>query len=369
MKIALVHDYLGEFGGAERVLLALSEMFPSAPIYTSFYREDSPAWKRFKKRNVHVSWAHHVPGFAAKLHSPLRFIAPLIWNTFDFRDYDVVISSASWYITKGFTKKGKAIEVCYCHTPPRWLYGYPTAVEWQKYALVRWYASIIGFFMRQYDFAAAQRVDYFIANSLETKKRIKKFYRRDAVVIYPPVDIPAGIQKKRGTYYLIVSRLAQSKNIDIAIAAANTLGLPLKIVGTGPDEERLRSMAGPTVDFLGFRSDADVWKLYAGAKAFLATGENEDFGMTPVEAQAVGTPVIAYRGGGYLESVIEGQTGIFFDELTVQSLITALKRFTKLSLTAEECRKQAQRFSTARFKKEIKSFLKSHATAGRSAGV
>ena len=165
MNIALVHDMLGEFGGAERVLLAMSEIWPDAPIYTAFYRK-GPAWERFRDRDIRVSWAHHVPGFAAKLHSPLRFLAPAIWNTFDFTQYDVVIGSASWYITKGF-KKGqetisskqehrRPIEICYCHTPPRWLYGYPTSIEWQKHAPVRAYATIVGFFMRQYDYTAAQ---------------------------------------------------------------------------------------------------------------------------------------------------------------------------------------------------------------------
>src|SRR3989338_7153929 len=166
MKIALVHDYLGEFGGAERVLLAMSEIWPSAPIYTAFYREGSPAWERFKGKDVRVSWAHRIPGFATKLHSPLRFLAPAIWNSFDFSNYDVIIGSASWYVTKGFTKKAPsarsgqcAIEICYCYTPPRWLYGYQTSTEWQRYAPVRAYGAIVGFFMRHYDWEASQRVN------------------------------------------------------------------------------------------------------------------------------------------------------------------------------------------------------------------
>ena len=152
MKVALVHDCLREFGGAERVLLAMSEMWPNAPIYTAFYNKDSPVWERFKDKDVRVSWVHHIPGFATKLHSPLRFLAPAIWNTFDFAQYDVIIGSSSWYITKGFTRKGKAIEICYCHTPPRWLYGYTTSLEWQQYAPVRAYAVTAGFFMRHYDY-------------------------------------------------------------------------------------------------------------------------------------------------------------------------------------------------------------------------
>lgn len=360
MKVALVHDYLNEFGGAERVLLAMSEIWPNAPIYTAFYRQDSPAWERFKDRDVRVSWVHHVPGFATKLHSPLRFLAPAIWNSFDFSSYDVIISSSSWYVTKGFARKGKAIEICYCHTPPRWLYGYATSMEWQRYAPLRAYAAVVGFFMRHYDYEAAQRVNYFIANSQETAQRIKKFYRRESEIIYPPIDTELRTQNSmtKRKYYLVVSRLAQSKNIELAIAAVNKLKVPLKIVGTGPDESRLKALAGPTIEFLGYVSDRDLPRLYAGAKAFLALAIDEDFGMTPVEAMAMGTPVIAYRGGGYVESVVEGKTGIFFDNPTVESLVSALKNFSKIKKDwASECQKQAQKFNKERFKKELKTFV------------
>ncbi len=370
MKIALVHDYLGEFGGAERVLLALSEMWPDAPIYTAFYRKGSSAWERFKDKDIRVSWAHHVPAFGTKLHSPLRFLAPFIWSSFDFSHYDVVIGSSSWYITKGFVKKSKnlgrsrTIEICYCHTPPRWLYGYRTS---RQNFFAKVYGTVVGFFMRHYDFEAAQRVDYFIANSQETARRIKKFYRRDSVVIYPPIDLsPITYHLSRRNYFLVVSRLAQPKNIEIAIAAANRLGLQLKIAGTGPDEARLRLLAGPTVTFLGFVADADLPELYAGAKAFLALSPDEDFGMTPVEAMAAGTPVIALDAGGYRESVIAGNppassgqgTGIFFDEPTAESLIVALKKFAGMKKNwVPACQKQAQKFKKEGFQKEIRAFV------------
>lgn len=367
MKVALVHDYLGEFGGAERVLLALSDMYPEAPIYTAFWRK-GPAWERFKDRDIRVSWAHSIPGFATKLHGPLRFLAPLIWRSFDFHEYDVVISSASWYITKGFEKKGpsassgrpKTVEICYCHTPPRWLYGYQTS---KQSPLAKAYGTIVGFFMRQYDFQAAQRVDCFIANSNETKRRIEKFYRRDATVIYPPIEISKGetlraqgLTLKRD-YYLVVSRLAQPKNVELAIRAANEMKLSLKIVGTGPDEARLKALAGPTVDFLGFVPDDELPKFYAGAKAFLALSADEDFGMTPLEAQVYGTPVIAYRGGGYRESVLDGKTGVFFDSLTVSSLVQAVRRFEKKRFSKHACQNNAERFSAVRFKREIQTFV------------
>ena len=282
MKIALVHDYLGEFGGAERVLLALSDMWPDAPIYTAFWRPGD-AWNRFKHRDVRVSWAHAIPFFATKLHSPLRFLAPAIWNSFDFSQYDIVLGSSSWYVTKGFLKKGNAVEICYCHTPPRWLYGYPTSIEWQKYAIVRWYAKIVGFFMRQYDARAAMRVNYFIANSQNTARRIQKFYRRDSTVIYPPVHIPSFRDVARGDYYLVISRIVGGKGLDLAIGAAKKLGIRLKIAGApsgyAMELQKLIATAGKTVEFLGYVSDKELTRLYAGARGFLALASDEDFGM------------------------------------------------------------------------------------------
>ncbi len=366
MKIALVHDYLGEFGGAERVLLALSEIWPEAPIYTAFYRR-GPAWERFKTRDIHVSWAHYIPGFATKLHSPLRFLAPAIWNSFNFSNYDIIIGSSSWYITKGFARKGRAIEICYCHAPPRWLYGYPTSVEWQRYPMVRAYASIVGFFMRQYDFNAAQKVDYFIANSKETQRRIQKFYRRGATVIYPPASLREALRAGppiRKNYYLVVSRLVGGKGLALAVGAAKKLGFPLKVVGApagyGREFEMLRAKSGKNIEFLGYVSDEELAKLYAGAKAFLALATDEDFGMTPVEAMSLGTPVIAFAGGGYTESVIDGKTGIFFDTPTIEGLIGAIQRFTKTTISSASCIAQAKKFSKTRFKKELTSFIASH---------
>jgi len=339
MKIALVHDMLGEFGGAERVLLAMSELWPEAPIYTAFHRP-GPAWDRFKDKDVRVSWAHYIPGFSTKLHSPLRFLAPSIWNSFDLSEYDVVIGSSSWYATKGFAKKGNAVEICYCHTPPRWLYGYPTSVDWQKYAIVRGYANIVGFFMRQYDFNAAQRVNYFIANSKETARRIEKFYRRDSTVIYPPVDMETRDKKLETSnkdYFLFVSRPVGGKGLELAREATKKLGIPLKVVGAD----------GVHV------SDEELSKLYARAKAFLALATDEDFGITPVEAMAHGTPVIAYRGGGYTESVVDGKTGILF----TGDLVSAIQRFNKMKFKPADCIAQAKRFSKARFQKELREFI------------
>lgn len=365
MKIALVHDYLNEFGGAERVLLALSEIWPDAPIYTAFYRKNSPAWERFKNKNIKVSWAHYIPFFNNKLHSPLRFLAPLIWGSFDFSKYDVVISSAGWYVTKGFRKGKKTVEICYCHTPPRWLYGYQTSIEWQKYWPVRVYAAIIGHFMRIYDFKSAQKVDYFIANSKNVASRIKKFYRRNSKVIYPPVELLKASRVKKGDYYLVISRIVGGKGLDLAVEAAMKLGIKLKIAGKPAgyymEYKRLTKMSKGKVEFLGYVTDQELVKLYTGAKAFLALATDEDFGITLVEAMLAGTPVIAFRGGGYIESVIEGKTGVFFDESTVDSLTKAIREFERTKIKSEDCIKQARKFSKERFKKEIKEFVKKHA--------
>jgi glycosyltransferase involved in cell wall biosynthesis len=372
MKIAIVHDYINEFGGAERVLLALSEIFPEAPIYTSFYKKDSLAYERFKGKKIITSWVHNIPFFSSYLHSPLRFLAPLIWGSFDFSKYDVIISSASWYVTKGFgtrgTNKNKPIEVCYCHTPPRWLYGYKTSVNLQKYWPFRFYSKIVGYFMRIYDFKMAQKVNYFVANSKEVATRIKNIYRRDATVIYPPVEIPKINRIQKENYYLIISRIVGGKGIDLAVKTAIKLGINLKIAGSpagySAEYKNLQKMSGDRVQFLGNVSDMELAELYAKAKAFLALSIDEDFGITPVEAMMAGTPVIAFRGGGYIESVIENKTGVFFEEPTIESLSNAISHFNHSndrSITPENCINQAKKFSKERFKKEMLQFVNTHA--------
>ncbi|HVT01534.1 MAG TPA: glycosyltransferase [Patescibacteria group bacterium] len=375
MKVALVHDYIKEYGGAERVLEELHKIYPDAPIYTAFYKKDSKAYKKFEGAKIIPAWVHYVPFFADKLHSPLRFLAPLIWGSFDFSEYDVVITSASWYITKGFGSGGKTangekrkpIEVCYCHTPPRWLYGYNTSIEWQRFWPVKLYGIITGHFMRLYDFTAAQKVDYFVANSEEVKKRIEKFYRRDATVIYPPVSLPK-IQEPRSKnqkkdYYFVVSRIVGGKGLDMAVEAANKLGIKLKIAGTPSGYytgyKNLTKQAQKNIEFLGHVTDEELVDLYSGAKAFFALAEDEDFGMTPVESMMCGTPVIAYYGGGYKESVVDGKTGVFFKEYNVDSLASAIEKFEKLKISSEACRKQAEKFSAKVFDKKIREFINS----------
>jgi len=384
MKVAIVHDYIKEYGGAERVLEALCEAYPNAPIYTAFVDKNSTAYEHFKNRKIIKSWFGYIP-FASKLASPLRFLTPLIWGSFsakgglikdwDLSQYDVIISSASWYVTKGFGTGGsdrkKPIEICYCHTPPRWLYGYETSVNFQKHTLIRWYATVVGHFLRLYDFKSAQKVDYFIANSKETKARIGKFYRRDATVIYPPVSLPLANLKSQTTnpkdYYFIVSRIVGGKGLELAVDAAASSGFELKIAGSEAgyySSEDLKTRAGNNIEFLGQVTDRELAVLYKGAKAFLALARDEDFGITPVEAMLSGTPVIAYNGGGYKESVIDpstgsGQapTGILFDDYSTNGLISAIERFEKTKFDPIAIEGHAQKFGKERFIKEIKEFV------------
>lgn len=367
MKVALVHDYIKEYGGAERVLEALCEIYPDAPIYTAFCSKNSTAYEHFKDRKIIQSFAHYIP-FFPKLASPLRFLTPLIWSSFNFKDYDVVISSASWYVTKGFGRKTKPVEICYCHTPPRWLYGYTTSVNYQKYKLILAYAKLMGHFIRLYDFKQAQNVNYFLANSKEVAGRIKKFYRRDSTVIYPPVSLPkVNVKVKREDYYFIVSRIVGAKGLDLAVDAAVKKGFKLKIAGSPAgyyfEHNKLIEKAKGQVEFLGQVTDEELSKLYMGAKAFFALSKDEDFGITPVEAALFGTPVIAFNGGGYKETVIDEKTGVLFDDYSVDGLIKAVEKFDKLNIKDVDCITQGKKFSKERFEKEIKEFVENHARA------
>lgn len=365
-RIAIVHDFLMEYGGAERVVEALHDIWPDAPVYTSFVDYDAlgPHAERIKKWNI-VESSFGKSWLMRKFHSPLRFLAPLVWEGFDFSKFDVVISSSGWYISRGIMTRPETTHICYLHHPPRHLYGYQTAMDWQKYWLIRVYAALVNHRLRIYDYIASQRVDYFIANSEETKRRIKKFYRRDADVIYPPVEISkqqiANSQQQKNKYYLIVSRLARAKHIDLAIKACQELEEKLVIVGKGREESYLKQIANSqqsTVEFWGEVPDEKLPEVYSNAKALIFPAEDEEFGIVPVEAMGYGVTVIALRSGGVPETVVEGKTGIFFDTLSVDSLVDALKSFEKLSFNPEECRKQAEKFSKEEFANSMVEFVK-----------
>jgi glycosyltransferase involved in cell wall biosynthesis len=365
MKVALVHDYLKEFGGAERVLKVLSEIFPDAPIYTAFRIKDSSAGREFSSKKVIESPLAPILKIG-KLYSPLRFLIPVIWRSFDLSDYDLVITSANWYITRGFKVGPKTKVICYCHTPPRWLYGYETSVGFTRYWPVKIYAAVVGHFMRIYDFNTAQKVDYWIANSKNVAGRIKKFYRKDSTVIYPPVEVEKIIKEasgvKKENFFLIVSRLVGAKGLEEAVRAfAYQARYRLKVAGEAHGfsgvEKRLKSLSGGNIELLGRLSDKEIYRLYASAAGFVALAKDEDFGMTVVEAQAAGTPVIAFNGGGFRESVINNETGILIDEISEKSLEEAINKIEDNKWDKGKLIANSQRFSRERFVKEIKSFV------------
>lgn len=358
LKIALVHDYLREYGGAERVLEALHELYPEAPVYVAFVDEDALGihWERFKHWDIRESVASKIP-FIKKLYSPLRVLSPYFFEGFDFSEFDVVISSTNMYMAKGVLTHPGTVHICYCHTPPRSLYGYSTMTDWKKNPVIRVLGELINFRMRALDFLTAQRPDLFIANSEETQRRIKKFYKRESQVIYPPVSLGVDLQTRTKAstqdYYLFVGRLAKSKRADLAIEACVQLGRKLKFVGAGKGEEYLRSLANDNVEFLGGVSDTKLAEVYAGAKALLFPADNEDFGIVPVEAMMAGVPVIAHNSGGPKETVVDGKTGVLFDDLTTEGMIGAIERFETLQFKAEEIKKHAQKFSKEKFMHEI----------------
>lgn len=377
MKIALVHDYLKEYGGAERVLETLHEIWPEAPIFTLVYLPKflGPHQQRIKDWDVRPIIPSWVP-FLGKMISPLRLVAPILFGRLDLSQFDLVIISATGAYNPNLVKTKPGAHVCYCHTPPRYLYGLPTARNWKKHWWIRIPAEVANHFLRMIDYKSAQKVDYFLANSKNTAERIKKFYRRQAKVIYPPVDTsevfsPFTSEVKKGGYFLAGGRLARPKRFDLAVQACNKLGLNLKIFGrafAGYGEE-LKRISGPTVELLGEVSEKERSSLYANCQAFIFTAEEEDFGIVPVEAMAFGKPVIALRQGGAMETIVEGKTGEFFppshkasaghgNEPTVESLVAVLKKFDPKKYRPEDCRKQAEKFSKDRFVKEIKSFIK-----------
>lgn len=362
MRVAITHDYLMDFGGAERVLLALHEIYPDAPVFTLIYKKEKLGehGREFEKIKIIESWFGKLPG-AQKLISPLRFMIPVLWKDFDLTSYDLIIDSASWAVTKGFKSNPKQKEICYIHTPPRYLYGYDTSRNWsQKWygPLIKVYAVFINFFMRMYDFKMASKVDYFIANSENVRKRVQEFYKRDAIVIYPPVEIANSKQEKNNEkYFLTGGRLVAAKNFDLIIRASRKAGVNLKIFGTGVLECELKKMADETVEFIGKVSDEELSSLYKSAQAFIVAQKDEDFGITTVEAQANGCPVIAYKGGGYLETVVENKTGIFFDELKIDSLTDAIKSIKGKRFDTKNLKENAKRFSKENFKKNFLSFV------------
>ncbi|MEX0596950.1 MAG: glycosyltransferase [Candidatus Paceibacterota bacterium] len=357
LKVALVHEYLTRLGGAERVLKHLLEIYPKADIFTLLYNREKVS-EAFPANKVKSSFINNYPNW---LKSRVKFLAPLFPSAIEslnFTPYDLIISSSNSF-AKGIITKPKAIHISYCHAPATFLWNafYSYRKQQRKGKFGNFMILLITHYLRQWDRQAADRVDYFIANSKLTQARIKKYYRKDSVVIYPPVDVDRlKVTKDHKNYFLIVSQLTQYKNIDIAIEAFNKLALPLVIIGAGPEQRRLKKLAGSNIELKGFLDDDTTIQYYQNCRAFIFAG-SDDFGIAPVEAMAAGKPVLALRDGGALETIIEGKTGEFFDSPSIELLADGIRRLTETSYDSKYIRKHAEQFSTKKFITEIESYI------------
>ncbi len=356
MKIALIHDMLMQEGGQERVLRALQELFPQAPTFVLIY-DKNKRQRFYNDKDIRATFLQRMPYIEKKYQWYLPLMSTAI-ESLDLKDFDVVLSSSSSF-AKGIICKPSATHVCYCHTPTRYLWSDPQGyVEDLPYpGFIKKFLPFYLSHLRSWDWAAAQRVDYFLANSLAVKDRVKKYYNQDAKVVYPPVDVGRFyISNKLGNYYLIGGRLVPYKRYDLAIYAFNKLNIPLKIFGTGPEYSRLKNLAKSNIEFLGWVSEEEKIKLYSKCKAFINPQE-EDFGITAVEAMAAGRPVVAFKKGGALETVQEKITGEFFEDQTWECLANTIIHFQPERYNPQEVRKHALKFSKERFKSEIRQFI------------
>ncbi|MDW8105378.1 MAG: glycosyltransferase [Armatimonadota bacterium] len=361
MTVAVVHDYLNQRGGAEKVLNALLKLLPAATVYTSVVQRAVQAECVPESVPVRSSFLQRLPLAVSqtRLYLPLL---PLAFERMSLRGSDLVLSISSAF-AKGVRVPADVPHLCYCQTPMRFAWNLDGYLRYERVSLctraaVRWLMTRF----RQWDVETASRVTEFVAISCTVQERIRRFYGRDARVIYPPVDTaqyhPAPAQEK-GDYYLVLSRLLPYKRIDVAVEACNRLRLPLVVAGEGRDAPRLSQLAGPTVQMVGRVSDQEARRLLARARALILVAE-EDFGLTPVEAMASGTPVIAYRAGGATESVVEGATGMFFDKQEPETLIEALRRFDPSGYDPQRCVERAKRFDLHRFYDEWRQVLQQY---------
>jgi glycosyltransferase involved in cell wall biosynthesis len=355
LKVALVHDWGNQVGGAEGVLLALKEMFPDAPVYMSMY---DPAVMPAVCRTweIHTSFMDRLP-LVKRHHQPFLPLYPLAFEQFDLSEFDLVLSNKSGFC-HGIITPPQTLHIDYCLTPTRYVWDY------RSYARREGIGRVANFllqpllsYLRTWDRLAADRVDHFVAISRQVQRRIRKFYRRDSVVIYPPVETDRfSLGDGHDDYFLIVSRLIPYKRIDLAVQAFNELGLPLKIAGSGRDRRALEQIAGPNVEFLDRVPDDELPTLLQRCRALIFPGV-EDFGITPLQANAAGRPVIAYRAGGALDTVVEGRTGLFFDEPTPESLAAAVRALEAMAFEPKAIRQHALHFDKTVFQRELKRFV------------
>lgn len=358
MKIAFVHDYLVQYGGAERVLEAFCEIWPHAPIYTLIHDPDL-VHHRFDNKKIKTSFLQKVP-FAKKHHRIFPPMMMLAMEQFNLDYYDVVLSDSSSF-AKNIVTNEKTLHISYCHTPMR--YGWDDCQYYtDQFAFPRIVKKAVPFLMnyiRVWDFFSTNGVDSFVANSNFVKGRIKKYYKRDSEVINPPVDVDNFFvtpKEKIDDYFLIVGRMMKYKRIDLVIEAFNELKLSLKIVGRGMELENLKKIAGPTIEFAGRVSDKELYEIYSRAQAFIFPQE-EDFGIVAIEALASGRPLIAFRAGDIPEHVIEGKSAVFFENQTKKDIIEAVKEYQQIDFDPHFIRQTALKFNKELFKEKIREFV------------
>ncbi|HPN54956.1 MAG TPA: glycosyltransferase [Candidatus Moranbacteria bacterium] len=358
-KVALVHDFLLYPGGAEKVLKVLSDMYPEAPIYTLLYNKEKMS-QDWGNKDIRPSYLQKFPKFLRKHHSWLLPFYPVVPETFDFREYDLVISSSGAW-TKGIVTKLNTTHVAYLHSPMRFVWDYNERYLKERNKKPSIFTRFVFNYLRIWDRLAAERPDYLIANSKYTQSRIKKYYRRESEIVYPPVvskQQPVINDQENTKYFLVVSRLSPYKKIDVAVEAFNKLGLPLIVIGQGDQEKYLRKIAGENVKILGWQNEEEVQKYYQNARAFIFPCE-DDFGIAPVEAMSFGVPVIALRKGGALETVEEGISGEFFDAPTAEVLADGVRRFmlNEEKYDKNIIKQRAGEFSEEKFKSEFRKFI------------
>lgn len=355
VKVAIVHDYLNQRGGAERVVGVLHELFPEAPIYTLFVDRDK-LWPSLKNAHVVPSVLQHFP-FIRRHFKLFFWLYPLVMSTMRLHgDYDVVLSSSSAY-AKGIrlSRRHRPAHICYCHTPMRFAWNFDEYIQHETRQ--RWLQSLARLlvpWLKAWDVRTVRNVDVFLANSTAVQRRIKDIYGRDSTLVFPPVEEknPENSDCKSKDYFLVTSRLVSYKRIDLAVKVCSIAGWNLVVIGDGPDRSRLESMAGPTISFLGWQPEDVVTSYMAGCDAFVFPGE-EDFGITPVEVNLLGRPVVAYQAGGALDTVTEGVNGIFFSAQTVDDLLHALQRARSSEWDSNRIRQAAQRFEKEFFIQSI----------------
>lgn len=356
IRVAIAHDYLNQMGGAERVVGVFHRMFPTAPIYTTIVDREK-LLPELKNADIRVTWMQKVPGIL-KNFKLFFWLFPFAVKSLNLEDYDLIISSSSAY-AKGVKKGKNTIHICYCHTPMRFAWDFDTYIEGMNVpSLIKLLARIMVGPLRIWDKLTSKQVDYFLANSSIVQKRINEFYQLPSQILFPPVNISRfkEISKGNEDYFLVVSRLVSYKRIDLAVEACTKLGKRLIIVGDGPDRHRLEKLAGPTVEFKGRISDEEVEDYMKKCNAFIFPGI-EDFGITPLEVNACGRPVIAFKAGGALDTINPGVNGVYFEEQNINSLATVIENFDTKIWDPLLIRKHAEKFSETRFIEELTDII------------